>query len=133
MNCLLGRNMKEASELRKKRAVSIGTTNRTPPSRMKESINKGIIESPIQGNLLGATEAISFSLKPSIGNQLGNELIDQILAWLKGHAGWHGKQAILNGCQTEGGRWDAIIKELLEKGHIEAEGDGVATRYRKVT
>lgn len=64
------------------------------------------------------------------GNQWGSEPIDQVLAWLEAHAGWHKKQVILNGSQAEPNSWDDAISELLKDEFVEVEDD--PTRYRAV-
>ena len=62
------------------------------------------------------------------GNQWGSEPIDQILAWLEAHAGWHKKQVILNGSQAEPNSWDEAIAELLKDEFVEVDDD--STQYR---
>ena len=68
----------------------------------------------------------------SRGNQWGSEPIDQILAWLEAHPGWHTKKAILNGCEANPVDWNEVISELLEEGFIESNGKGKTRYYRAV-
>ena len=64
------------------------------------------------------------------GNQWGSEPIDQILAWLEAHPGWHSKQVILNGCQADVAIWDKVIQELLDEGFLDVKDKDAVSQYR---
>ncbi len=64
------------------------------------------------------------------GNQWGSEPIDQILAWLEAHPGWHGKREIVNGSGIDETDWKKAIDWLLVEGFIERQGERRGARYR---
>ena len=74
----------------------------------------------------------SSGLQPSEqkGNQWGSEPIDQVLAWLEAHPGWHSKDAVLKGCGADYEKWGGTIKELQEEGFIETRADNSSEMYR---
>lgn len=53
-----------------------------------------------------------------------------ILDYLKTHADWHSKDAILTACGFPENRWNVAIKELLESGQVERMGEKRGARYR---
>lgn len=53
-----------------------------------------------------------------------------ILQYLKARPGWHGKSAILEGSGADAKAWNAAIKELLEAGKVERQGEKKGARYR---
>jgi len=53
-----------------------------------------------------------------------------LLGYLHAHPGWHGKAAILEATGVEAGAWNAAIKELLEGGKVERQGEKKGARYR---
>ena len=64
------------------------------------------------------------------GNQRGSKPIDQILAWLEAHPGWHTKQDILNECQLKKDDWDDAIKGLLKNGLVDVKNKQDIFQYR---
>ena len=63
-------------------------------------------------------------------NQWGSVPIDQILAWLEAHPGWHGKAEIVAGSGIDEADWKKAIDELLEEGSIERKGERRGAKYR---
>lgn len=53
-----------------------------------------------------------------------------IQGYLQAHPGWHGKAAILEATGVDAGAWNAAIKELLEGGKVERQGEKKGARYR---
>ena len=72
------------------------------------------------------------SARVTKGNQWGREPIDQILAWLEAHPGWHGKAEIVAGSGIDETDWKKAIDELLKEGFVERQGERRGTRYRAV-
>ena len=66
------------------------------------------------------------------GNQWGSEPIDQVLAWLEAHAGWHGKREIITGCGIQEAEWKKAIDYLLEEGFVERRGERRGAKYRAI-
>jgi hypothetical protein len=66
------------------------------------------------------------------GNPWGVTAVDQILAWLEAHDGWHPKTVILNGCGALPDTWNEAIAELLADEFVQTRGVGDAVRYRAV-
>lgn len=64
------------------------------------------------------------------GNQWGREPIDQILAWLEAHPGWHGKAEIVAGSGIDEADWKKAIDELREEGFVERQGERRGAQYR---
>ncbi len=50
--------------------------------------------------------------------------------FVKANPGWHGKAAILEATGVDAGAWNAAIKELLEAGKVERQGEKKGARYR---
>lgn len=59
-----------------------------------------------------------------------NDTAEAILGYLQAHAGWHGKAGILEATGVEASEWNAAIKELLEAGKVERQGEKKGARYR---
>lgn len=57
-------------------------------------------------------------------------LIPSILDYLRNHPGWHSKDTLLKGTGFPENRWNAAIKELLDSGQVEREGEKRGSRYR---
>lgn len=53
-----------------------------------------------------------------------------IVDYLKNRTGWHSKDAILSGSGFPENRWNAAIRELLERGEIERQGERRGAKYR---
>lgn len=53
-----------------------------------------------------------------------------IEAFLQAHPGWHGKAAILEATGVNAGAWNAAVKELLDAGKVERQGEKKGARYR---
>lgn len=49
--------------------------------------------------------------------------------WLQAHPGLHARSTILAGTGVEATAWNAAIKELLEAGQVERQGEKKGTRY----
>ena len=70
------------------------------------------------------------SARVTKGNQWGSVPIDQILAWLEAHPGWHGKAEIVAGSGVDEADWKKAIDGLLDEGFVERRGERRGTRYR---
>jgi hypothetical protein len=57
---------------------------------------------------------------------------DAIHTFLKTNTGWHGKSAVLEGSGVDASEWNAAIKELLDAGKVERQGEKKGARYRVV-
>lgn len=55
-----------------------------------------------------------------------------IEGFLSAHPGWHGKSAILAATGTDAAAWNAAIKELLEGGKVERQGEKKGARYGSI-
>jgi hypothetical protein len=55
-----------------------------------------------------------------------------IAAYLKEHAGWHAKSAVLAATGVDAAAWNAAIKALLNAGSVERQGEKKGARYRAV-
>ncbi len=53
-----------------------------------------------------------------------------ILAFLQAHPGWHGKDSILTATGFPENLWTVAIKDLLESGQVERQGEKRGARYR---
>ncbi len=56
-----------------------------------------------------------------------------IVEFLRAHPGLHGKCTILAASGTDAAAWNAAIKELLEGGQVERQGEKKGARYRFAT
>jgi hypothetical protein len=59
-----------------------------------------------------------------------NDTAEAILGYLQAHTGWHGKAAILEATGLDASEWNGTIKELLEAGKVERQGEKKGARYR---
>ena len=64
------------------------------------------------------------------GNQWGSEPIDQILAWLEAHPGWHSSDAVLRGSGAGDEAWNGAIQDLQAEGFIEVKNVDSRDMYR---
>lgn len=53
-----------------------------------------------------------------------------ILTFLRANKDWHGKSAILQGSGVDAKEWNAAIKELVDAGKIERQGEKKGAKYR---
>ncbi len=53
-----------------------------------------------------------------------------ILTFLRANKGWHGKSAILEGTDVDAGDWNAAVKELVDAGKVERQGEKKGAKYR---
>jgi hypothetical protein len=68
--------------------------------------------------------------RPPKNGALTSTAARAIEAYLHAHPGWHGKAAILEATGVDAGAWNAAIKELLEAGKVERQGEKKGARYR---
>lgn len=74
-----------------------------------------------------AGEAKASSPRAAVSNLPATQAI---LSYLKANTGWHGKSAILAATGIEAGPWNATIKELLDAGKVERQGEKKGAKYR---
>lgn len=53
-----------------------------------------------------------------------------ILKFLRANTGWHGKSAILESSGVDAEEWNATIKQLLDEGKVERQGEKKGAKYR---
>lgn len=70
--------------------------------------------------------------RPRKGEPLNGRATEAIKSYLHAHPGWHGKGAVLAATGVEASAWNAAIKELLEAGQAERQGEKKGARYRGV-
>ncbi|MCW5899866.1 MAG: N-6 DNA methylase [Flavobacteriales bacterium] len=70
--------------------------------------------------------------RPRKGEGGNGQAAEAIRTYLHGHPGWHGKGAVLEATGVEASAWNAAIKELLEAGQAERQGEKKGARYRGV-
>lgn len=68
--------------------------------------------------------------RPPKGDGTTGNAEAMIQNYLQAHPGWHGKAAILEATGVDAGAWNAAIKELLEGGKVERQGEKKGARYR---
>ena len=68
--------------------------------------------------------------RPPKNGALTSTAARAIETFLHAHPGWHGKAAILEATGVDAGAWNAAIKELLEGGKVERQGEKKGARYR---
>lgn len=53
-----------------------------------------------------------------------------ILQFLRANNGWHGKSAIVEGTGVDAGEWNTAIKELVDAGKVERQGEKKGAKYK---
>jgi len=123
-NCLHQNKKSEKKVVKKKKTAA---KVYEIPSRQDQDLQKVVEPPPPQMDIF---DGASGNASQSTGNQWGSEPIDQILAWLEAHSGWHAKEVILNGCGADSNSWVSTIDELLKEGFIEVDAETL--RYRAI-
>lgn len=50
--------------------------------------------------------------------------------YLHAHPGWHSKEAILSGTAFPENRWNAAMRELLDSGQVQRQGEKRGAKYQ---
>lgn len=121
-----------------------GSTEPPAPARMRQlpvpkvraqRYEEAEVELAVAAEPVGHTGAMQAVVRrgpgrPPKSGALTTTATRAIEGFLSAHPGWHGKSAILAATGTDAAAWNAAIKELLEAGKVERQGEKKGARYR---